>query len=186
MGKTNAYINIQNEAGIHANGYHNNGNCDPCIILETGETFTSQLDLAKHLGVNRAAVSNTICGRQQTCKGFHIISMSRMVEGADLILSRLRETSELEEAGKKWLAYEAEQERIRKEEEARIEEERKAKEEYEANVSKAIAKIERRKKTVGRIDAMRTKAVERLDEAMQEYEALTGHKYGAEDCVEVA
>lgn len=178
MAKTNTYINIQNEAGIHANGHHNNGNCDPCIILETGETFTSQLDLAKHLGVNRAAVSNTICGRQQTCKGYHIISMSRMVEGADLILSRLRETSELEEAGKKWLAYEAEQERIRKEEEARIEAERKAKEEYEANVQKVIARILRRREIANRKAAEFDEASARVVEAEQEYFNLTGEYYG--------
>lgn len=185
-------INIQNEASIRANGEHSNGNCDPCIILETGETFTSQIDLARHLGVNRAAVSNTICGRQQTCKGYHIISMSRLSEGADLILSRLREASALEEAGKKWNAYEAEQERLRKEEEerleaerkaeeARLEAERKAKEEYEAKKRKLEDKILRRRKVSDRMKQGWNNAIARQMEAEKEYEDLTGHTFDSEE-----
>ena len=159
-------INIQNEANIGAKGEHNNGNCDPCIILETGETFTSQKDLAKHLGVSPNAVSGVICGRLQTCKGYHIVSMSRMAEGADLILSRLREASALEEAGKKWLAYEAEQERIRKEEE-----------EFEKKKQKLVGKIQRRKAVCDRIATSFDNATKRLLEAENEYYTLTGEAY---------
>lgn len=174
-------INIQSEASIRADGEHNNGNCDPCIILETGETFTSQVDLAKRLGVAQSSVSNTICGRQQTCKGYHIISMSRLAEGADLILARLRETSALEEAGKKWNAYEAEQERIRKEEEARIEAERKAKEEFEAKKQKLADKIQRRRKVSDRMKQGWNNAIARQMEAEKEYEELTGHAFDSEE-----
>ena len=181
MEKTYTNINIQNEANISAKGERNNGNCDPCIILETGETFTSQVDLAKHLGVTACAVSSTICGRQQTLKGYHIISMSRLSEGADLILSRLRETSALEEAGKKWLAYEAEQERIRKEEEARLEAERKAKEEYEAKKQKLEDKILRRRKVSDRMKQGWNNAIARQMEAEKEYEELTGHAFDSEE-----
>jgi hypothetical protein len=179
MGKT--AINIQNEASIIAHGEHSNGNCDPCIILETGETFTSQIDLANRLEVSVSAVSATICGRQQTCKGYHIISMSRMAEGADLILSRLRETSALEEAGKKWLAYEAEQERIRKEEETRIEAERKAKEEFEAKEQKLADKIQRRRKVSDRMKQGWNDAITRQMEAEREYEELTGHAFDSDE-----
>lgn len=174
-------INIQNEANIRANGEHSNGNCDPCIILETGETFTSQIDLAKRLGVSACAVSSTICGRQKTCKGYHIISMSRLPEGTDLILSRLRETAAYEEAGKKWMAYEAEQERIRKEEEARLEAERKAKEEYETKKRKLEDKIQRRRKVSDRMKQGWNDAIARQMEAEREYEELTGHAYGLEE-----
>lgn len=174
-------INIQNEANVGAKGKHNNGNCDPCIILETGETFTSQMDLAKHLGVTSHAVSAVICGRSQTCKGYHIISMSRLPEGVDLILSRLRETSALEEAGKKWMAYEAEQERIRKEEEARLEAERKAKEEYEAKKRKLEDKILRRRKVSDRMNQGWGNAIARQMEAEKEYEELTGHTFDSEE-----
>ncbi len=178
MGKTT--INIQNEASIIAHGEHSNGNCDPCIILETGETFTSQIDLANRLEVSVAAVSNTICGRQQTCKGYHIISMSRLADGADLVLSRLREASALEEAGKKWIAYEAEQERQRQEEETRIEAERKAKEKHDADVSRAVAKIQRRKEVSKRLTSRLSDANARVAEAEEEYKRLTGHNYGDE------
>ena len=174
-------INIQNEANIGAKGEHNNGNCDPCIILETGETFTSQKDLAKHLGVSPNAVSGVICGRLQTCKGYHIVSMSRMAEGADLILSRLREASALEEAGKKWLAYEAEQERLRKEEEDRLEAERKAKEEFETKKQKLVDKIQRRRKVSDRMKQSLNNAVARQMEAEKEYEELTGHTFDSEE-----
>jgi transcriptional regulator with XRE-family HTH domain len=129
-------INIQHEANIKAEGEHNNGNCDSCIILETGEVFTSQVDLAKRLGVTSCAVSNVICGRQRTCKGYHIVSVSRLAEGVDMVLSRLRETSAMEDKAKKWEAYEAEQEAIRKAEEKRIEEERKAEEKRQAEIAK--------------------------------------------------
>jgi hypothetical protein len=170
-------INIQNEANIGAKGEHNNGNCDPCIILETGETFTSQIDLAKHLDVSVSAVSATICGRQQTCKGYHIISMSRLPEGVDLILSRLREASALEEAGKKWFAQEAEAEAKRKEEEARLEAERKAAEKFEEDKQNIIDKINRRHNVCGRIAASMTTATERLIAAKNEYFELTGECY---------
>lgn len=174
-------INIQSETNIRAKGEHINGNCDPCIILETGETFTSQKDLAKHLGVSTNAVSAVICGRIQTCKGYHIISMSRLPEGTDLILSRLREAAALEEAGRKWNAYEAEQERIRKEEEARLEAERKAKEEYEAKKRKLEDKILRRRKVSDRMKQGWDNAIARQMEAEKEYEELTGHAFDSEE-----
>lgn len=159
-------INIQNEANVYADGEHNNGNCDPCIILETGETFTSQIDLAKRLEVSACAVSSVICGRQRTLKGFHVVSMSRLTEGADLVLSRLREASAMEDDAQKWRAYQAEQEAIRK-----------AKEEREAAIEKAKNKVAYRHKICSRLEEQYNKAMARAMEAEKEYEELTGEAY---------
>ena len=112
-------INIQHEANIKAEGKLNSGNCDAVIILENGMTFTSQTDLAEYLGVTPAAVSATICGRQRTCKGYHLVSVARLADGMDVLLTRLRETAAVEADAKKWQAHQAEQEAIRKAEEKR-------------------------------------------------------------------
>ena len=141
-------INIQKEANIHAEGNLFTGNCDPCIILENGMVFTSQVDLAEYLGVTAAAVSSTVCGRQRTCKGYHIVSVSRLTEGVDVILSRLRETAAVEDDAKKWREYQEEQEAIRKAEEERRKKAAKLNEELE----KFVAERERYQARLDRCD----------------------------------
>lgn len=176
-------INIQHEANMKAEGKHDNGNCDSTVILETGEVFTSQIDLANRLGVHPSAVSNTICGRQRTCKGYHIVSVSRLAEGMDMVLTRLRETSAVEDDARKWREYQAEQEAIRKAEEERIEaerkaeekrleEERKAREKREKEIAKADAKVERCQTIRDRIAAQLVEAERNLMTAQMEREAL--------------
>lgn len=180
MEKTN--INVQGNVNVKAEGELSSGNCDPVIIIENGMVFTSQTDCAKFLGVSSNAVSAVICGRSRTCKGYHLISVSRLPEEADMLLSRLREASSAEEDAKKWREHQAEQERLRKEEEARLEAERKAQEEYEEKKRKIVDKIHRRKAFCNRIATSFDNATKRLLEAENEYYALTGEPY--EDSIE--
>lgn len=168
-------INIQNEANVNAEGAISSGHCDPCIILENGMVFTSQIDLAEYLGVSSAAVSNTICGRARTCKGYHIISASRLAEGFDAVLTRLRETSTMEEDAKRWRAYQEEQERIRIAEERRLAEERKARQRHEEEVAKATAKVERCREIEERMRSQYNEATARRAEAETALAALTGN-----------
>lgn len=167
-------ITINNEATIKAKGELTSGNCDPTIILENGMAFTSQVDLAAYLGVSSAAVSSAVCGRSKTCKGYHIVSVSRLAEGVDVLLTRLRETSAMEEDAKKWQAYQAEQEAARKAEERRLEEERKAREKHEAEVEKARAKIAKLTENCNNLEA---KLLEE-ERALMEAEAVLANLLG--------
>ena len=171
-------INIQDEVIIKAEGEKSGGNCMCCMIVETGERFTSQIDLAKRLGTSPSAVSNAIRGNQRTCKGYHIIAASRIEENVDVILDHLYEASKDKEDARKWREYQAEQERIRKEEEDRIEAERKAKEKFETDKQKAIARIVRRKEIAARLATKFDEASARIIEAEKEYYDLTGEHYG--------
>lgn len=175
MEKTN--INIQNEANINAEGKLSCHRCKPVICLETGDVFTSITDAAEHAGVHKTHMSHHLCGQIRSVKGKHYCYLSRATESLDAIVTRLRETSAMEEDARKWREYQAEQEAIRKAEEKRIADERKAKEMYEANVQKAINKIERRSKMCDRIHNQYNEAIARLMEAEKEYEALTGNSY---------
>ena len=177
-------INIQNEANINAKGKLNCHRCKPVICLETGDVFTSVADAAEHVGVHKGNMSQHLCGKLRTIKGKHFCYLSRATESLDAIVSRLRETSTMEEDARKWRAYQAEQEAIRKAEEKRIADERKAKEMYEANVQKAIDKIHRRTKMCDRISQQYHEALDRLMEAEKEYEALTGEIYAREAIME--
>ena len=174
-------INIQNEANINAEGKLNCHRCKPVICLETGDVFTSITDAAEHAGVHKTHMSHHLCGQLRSIKGKHFCYLSRATESLDAIVTRLRETSAMEEDARKWREYQAEQEAIRKAEEKRIADERKAKEMYEANVQKAINKIERRRKMCSRLEQQYKTAIDRAMEAEKEYEMLTGKVYGEEN-----
>ena len=165
-------INIQNEANVNAAGEHNNGNCDSCIILETGEVFTSQLDLANRLGVSGCAVSNAICGRQRTCKGYHIVSLSRLAEGVDVVLSRLRETSVMEEKARAYDAIMAEREALAKAEAKRAEEARKAEEKRKADIAKLQDKRAKLNASIEEYSNKWNEAISAVIEVEKELEAL--------------
>ena len=144
-------INIQNESNIKAEGKRSCHRCKPIICIETGEVFSSMTDAAEKLGCTESAVSAHLCGKSRSVKGKHYCYLSRVNESLDAIVTRLRETAAVEDAAKKWMAYEAEQEAIRKAEAKRAEEARKAEEKRQAEIAKLkekIARLEATKKTL--------------------------------------
>jgi cobalamin biosynthesis protein CbiD len=177
-------INIQDKANIKGNGIHTFPNAKPVVCIETGEVFTSVLDAAASAGVADSSMVSHLKGRSKTCNGKHFCYLSRANESLDAIVTRLREASTDAEDARKWRAYQAEQEAIRRAEQKRIDDERKAKEEYEAAVEKAKAKIERRGKIYARLEQQLKKAMVRVVEAEKEYEELTGTVYIPENNTE--
>lgn len=188
MEKTNntTIINLQNEANIHAEGDHVHGNSISVVRINDGKVFVSIIDAAKsadtHAGYLASRLRNKdIC----TIKGQQYCYLSRLMESADTILTCLRDTgAEVErrkadeDDARKWREYQAELERIRKEEEDRIEAERKAKEKYEEDKQKAISRILRRKEIANRKASEFDAAAKRVTEAEEEYFNLTGEHYG--------
>ena len=172
-------INIQNEANINAEGKFNSGHCKPIICIETGEVFTSVWDAAAAAGLHATNLSSHLTGHKRSFGGKHYCYLSRVNESLDAIVTRLRETSAIEEDAKRWQAYQAEQEvirqeeeRIRREEEERIAAERKAREELMAKIEKATAKVARRTVIRDNKAAEARMAEERLMEAERELEVL--------------
>ena len=165
-------INIQNEANIKAEGKLNSGNCKPVICLDTGDVFTSCFDAAESIGVHFSAMSAHLRGKTRTIHGKRYMYLSRVSEGLDAIVTRLRETSAIEEDAKKWQAYQAEQDAIRKAEEERQAQARKAREDLLDQIAKAEAKVARRTEIRDRKAEETRFAVERLMEAERELEAL--------------
>lgn len=165
-------INIHGKANIKAEGKLNSRYCKPVICLETGEVFTSVADAAEHFEVHAQNMSTHLVGKRKHIKGYHFCYLSKATESLDAIVTRLRETSSDAEDARKWRAYQAEQEAIRKAEEARIEAERRAKEQHEAALEKARNKVARRQTVRDRLVAELAKADKRLMDAEIELEAL--------------
>lgn len=165
-------INIQHEANIQAEGKFNSKHCKPVICIETGAVFTSVNDAASAAGCYAPDMSAHLSGRKRAIKGKHYCFLSRVNESLDAIVTRLRETAAVEDAAKKWMAYEAEQEAIRKAEAKRAEEARIAKEKHDAAVAKADAKVERCQTIRDRIAAQLAEAERNLMAAQMEREAL--------------
>lgn len=178
-------INIQNEANINAKGAHTSKNAKPVVCLDNGKVFTSMLDAADYAGVTNSTMVVHLQGKTRTCAGKHFCYLSRVNESLDAIVTRLRETSAMEDDAKKWREYQAEQEAIRKAEEERLEairkaeekrleEERKAREKREKEIAKADAKVERCQTIRDRIAAQLAEAEHNLMAAQMEREALDG------------
>lgn len=165
-------INMQHEANIKAKGIHSQMNNKPVICIETGEVFVSVTDAAQAVDANLSYMSSHLTGKYRSVKGKHYCYLSRVNESLDAIVTRLRETSAIEEDAKKWKAYEAEQMAIRLAEEKRIEEARIARVKHEAAVAIADAKIERCKEIRDRIAAQLEEAEKKLMAAEMEREAL--------------
>lgn len=165
-------INIQHEANIKAKGVHTQKNSKSVICLETGEVWASVLDTANDIGSSPSNLIACLQGKTRTCKGKHYCYLSRVNESLDAIVTRLRETAAVEDAAKKWIAYEAEQEAIRIAEAKRAEEARIAKEKHDEAIAKAKDKIARRQAIRDRIAAQLAEADQKLMEAEKELDAL--------------
>ena len=165
-------INIQNEANIKAEGQFNSRRCKPVVCLDNGKVFTSMLDAADYAGVANPTMVQHLQGKTRTCGGKHFCYLSRITESLDSIVSRLRETSEMEGDAKKWREYQAEQEAIRKAEEKRIEEERKAEEKRQADIAKAQQKLANLNEKCNEYEAKWHATMKAITEVEKELEAL--------------
>lgn len=154
-------INIQNEANIKAEGKLNSRHCKPVICIETGEVFTSVTDAAEKIGVSVQNMSNHMNGRNRTIHGKRYCYLSRVTENLDSIVTRLRETAAVEEDAKRWKAYQAEQEAIRKAEEKR-----------QAEIAKAAEKVAKLTASAQDLEAKWHKVMAELTEAEKAFEAL--------------
>ena len=162
-------INIHNDANISAKGKLNSRHCKPVICLETGEVFTSVTDAAEKAGHSAQNLSTHLTGKRKTYGGKHYCYLSNATENLNAIVSRLRETSQMEEDARKWRAYQAEQEAIRKAEEKR-----------KSDIEKAKEKIERYDKICSRLERRWQDAIANRMKAAEEYESLTGSAYETE------
>ena len=156
-------INIHNEANIKANGDLNNKKCKPVICIDTGEVFTSGIDAAESAGVHQSSISACCLGKIRTVNGKRYCYLSRVTESLDSIVTRLRETSAIEEDAKRWQAYQAEQEAIRK-----------AEEERQAEIAKAEEKVAKLTAKSQDLEARWHQIMAELVEAEKELEAMRG------------
>jgi chromosome segregation ATPase len=134
------------------------------------------MDAAASVGVHFTAMSAHLRGKTRTVHGKRYMYLSRVSEGLDAIVTRLRETAAVEADAKKWQAYQAEQEAIRKAEERRLEEERKARERHEAAVAKARAKVEKLTDNCNKLESKLLEEERALMEAEIELENLLGEE----------
>lgn len=165
-------INIQNEANINAEGKLSSGHCKPVICIDNGMVFTSITDAIEYADCHFTHMYRHLKGDVRHVKGKHFCYLSRVNESLDAIVTRLRETAAVEDAAKKWIAYEAEQEAIRIAEAKRAEEARIAKEKHDEAITKAKDKIARRQAIRDRIAAQLAEADQKLMEAEKELDAL--------------
>ena len=179
-------INIQDYANINAEGELNSRHCKPVICVETGEVFTSVADASKAIGCYATNMSSHLTGKIRTIGGKHFCYLSKATENLDMIMTRLRETSAMEDDARKWREYQAEQEAIRKAEQKRIDDERKAKEQHEAAVEKAKSKLERCTKICERLESDLLRAEKRRMEVESELKNLLGESENANCEVVVA
>ena len=155
-------INIQNEANINAEGKRSGkGCCKPIICIETGEVFSSVTDAAENAGVYGSEMSAHLTGKRRSIHKKHYCYLSRVNESLNTILTRLRETSAIEEDAKKWKAYEAEQEAKRIAEQKR-----------QDAINKAKEKVARAQGIHDTLAAKYREALNTLAQAQKELEAL--------------
>lgn len=158
-------INIHNEANINGNGTHTKKNCKPVICIDTGEVFTSAADAAEHVGVHFSMMSAACLGRVRTCKGKRYCYLSQAPENLNSIVTRLREVSAMESDAKRWREYQAEQNRLRKEEERR-----------QQAIAKAAAKVSSLVEACTKYESKLTEAMMALDVAQAELASLRGNE----------
>ena len=133
-------IIINEKATIEAKGDFSSGHCKPIICIDTGEVYTSVTDAAEAVGTALSNMCVHLSGKTRSVKGKRFCYLSKVNGSLDAIVTRLRETSEMEAKAKMWDAMMAEQEAIRKAEQKRIDDERKAEERRLAHIAKLEAK----------------------------------------------
>ena len=156
-------INIQNEANIHAKGEHTQKAAKPVICIDTGDVYASTTDAAEAAGVHITTMSAVCLGKIRTANGKRYCYLSRVTESLDSIVSRLRETAAVEEDARRWKAYQAEQEAIRKAEEKR-----------QAEIANAKAKVARLTENAQKYEEMWRQTMNDLTAAEQHLESLVG------------
>ena len=172
-------IILSNKTTCEAIGEFNSGHCRH-VGDDEGNVFTSILDAAKKAGVTPQYMWKCLQpDGPRTCKGHVYFYIDKRDESFGKVMSRLAETTAEverrkadEDDARKWRAYQAEQEAIRKAEEKRLEEERKAKEKRESDIEKAKARLERRTKMCERLSTQLAQAERHKMEAEMELEAL--------------
>lgn len=199
--KSNNAVIISKQATLTSTGTHTYHTCKPIIAIDIHRTFNSLMDAAEYFGCSYKIICNTLRGKQSAVgiyerdengKRIRKIGTCRLVYAAyaetamDAIMETGRNTTtELEkvkaenkalnEELKEYRAWKAEQERIRKEEEARLEAERKAKEAHEKAIANAKEKIERRKRIERDAQEKYQFAIARRQQAEKELAELEGN-----------
>lgn len=163
-------INIQNEANINAKGEHTQKAAKPVICIDTGEVFASTTDAAEAAGVHITTMSSACLGKIRTANGKRYCYLSRVTESLDSIVTRLRETAAVEEDAKRWKAYQAEQEAIRKAEEKR-----------QAEIAKAREKVAQLSEAAQKHEELWHKTMGELVEAEQHLESLMGNENNSKE-----
>ena len=168
MKKTN--INITTKSIIEAHGIHTNGNAKAIFCVEKGKAYTSMTDAALDLGCSIDSISNVVRGKQKTCKGYHVVLLSKANESLPMMAEQLSEMDILRAKANAYDKMMAEQEKIRKAEE------KKAKELHEAEM--AVLKYERKCKVADgnltKYQAILDKNTVKLMEAQEKLRLLKG------------
>lgn len=168
MKKTN--INITSKSIIEAHGIHTNGNAKAVFCVEKGKAYTSMTDAAMDLNCTIDAVSNVIRGKQKTCKGYHVVLLSKASESLPMMAEQLSEMDVLRAKAAAYDKMMVEQERIRKAEE------KKAKKLHEAEMM--VLKYERKCKAADanltKFQAILDKSTVKLMEAQEKLRLLKG------------
>ena len=86
-------INITNNTVIDAVGEHTKRNRKSVYIVEKKMACISMTDAAEVIGCSIDAVSNTIRGKQKTCRGYHLIDLSKAGEAFPQMIACLSETN---------------------------------------------------------------------------------------------
>ena len=172
-------INITNNTVVEAYGTHTNGNRKGVYIVELKMACMSLTDAAEVIGCSLDSVSNVIRGKQKTCKGYHIIELSKMGEAFPQLMEysscistpRTKGSVEVSrEEMAEFRKWKAEKEARRKaEEKARKDAEKRAKKisDAEAEVHKLEAKCKSAEAKCTHFQAQLDKNAAKLLEAQQ-------------------
>lgn len=168
--KTN--INITNATTIEAHGTHTNRNCKKVYIVEKNMVCTSMTDAAEVIGCSLDAVSNVIRGKQRTCRGYHIIDLSKAGEAFPQMVGCLSEINTHHTKRTEISREEMAEFRKWKAEKKAEEVERIKKEKHEAKKAKLMFEIDKHKSKAEKLYAKAEAHARMQMRAEQKYEAL--------------